>query len=169
MKKLWVVLLLGACVTMLRAQATGVQVDGVTISNPGIYSLSIMKDIPDPNTAEGVRHTVGDISLVSTTTTIPARIGVHFGFYFTVTGAPSGTSVPIRYINRFPSAGLANPATGESTHQEEYTQDQSIGGSTYKGWSFDHDYELVPGTWTFEIWYGDRKLGEQSFEVVAAQ
>jgi hypothetical protein len=33
----------------------------------------------------------------------------------------------------------------------------------------DNDYELLPGRWTFEIWYGDRKLGEQSFTVVAAQ
>jgi hypothetical protein len=169
MKKLWVILLLGSCAALLKAQTTEARVDGITVSNPGIYALSVMKDIPDPNTAEGTRHTVGDISLVSATTTIPARIGVHFGFYYTVTGAPNGATVQVRYVNRFPGPGLKNPATGETTHEEDYNQDVSIGDSNYKGWTFDHDYELVPGTWTFEIWYGDRKIGEQSFDVVAAQ
>jgi len=169
MQKLCGILLLVACATMLRAQTNGVRVDGATVSNPGIYSLSVMTDIPDPNTAAGIRHTVGDLTLVTRTTTIPARIGVHFGFYFTVNGASEGGNVQVRYVNRFPGPGLTNPGTGETTHEEEYSQDVAIGGSNYKGWSFDHDYELVPGRWTFEIWYGDRKIAEQSFDVVAAQ
>lgn len=148
--------MVAACATMLHSQTGDVRVDGATVSNPGIYSLSVMKDIPDPSTAEGVRHTVGNLSFVSTTTTIPARIGVHFGFTFTVTGAPAGALAPLRYVNRFPGPGLTNPATGEITHEEEYTQNLSVGASDYKGWSF-------------EVWYGDRKLCEQSFDVVAAQ
>ena len=169
MQKLWGIMLLGASMGMLQAQATEPRVDGIIVRNPGIYSMTVMKDIPDANTAEGARQSVGNISLVSTTTTIPAKIGVRFGFSFTVTGAPAGASVPIRYVNRFPSPGLTNPKTGETTHVEEYTLNAIMGRSNYKGWSLDNGYELVTGRWTFEIWYGNRKLGEQSFDVVRAQ
>ncbi len=169
MRTLWGILLVGACVGMLRAQTTQARVDGATIGDPGIYTSSVMKDIPDANTAEGVRHTVGNISLQSRTETIPARLGVGFGFHYTITGAPNGAQVQIRFVNRFPDPGLKNPTTGETTHIEEYSSNATVGNEMYKGWHFDHDYELVPGTWTFEIWYGNRKLGEQSFNVVAAQ
>jgi hypothetical protein len=34
------------------------------------------------------------------------------------------------------------------------------------GYQFGHDWEIVPGTWTIELWDGDRKLASQSFQVV---
>lgn len=161
--------MLPACVVLLCAQSTNVRVDGLTINDHEMYSLQVLNDIPDAGAAEGVRHTVGDVSLLTSTETIPARLGVRFGFHYTVSGAPQGGQVTVHYVNRFPEPGLKNPDTGVTTHIEEYDSAVLVGATNYKGWSFDHNYELVPGTWTFEIWYGGRKLGEQSFNVVAAQ
>lgn len=36
----------------------------------------------------------------------------------------------------------------------------------YVDYGFDDPWELVPGTWTIELWHGDRKLATQSFTVV---
>jgi Domain of unknown function (DUF3859) len=33
-------------------------------------------------------------------------------------------------------------------------------------YQFGHDRETVPGTWTIELWDGDRKLASQSFQVI---
>jgi hypothetical protein len=170
MKKLWAILLLSASVTALRAQTTDVTVYGVTFTDPGIYSAVTTKKVPAPGTAAGTTNQLDNLSLVSRTETIPARIGTRFGFYYTVTGVPAGTQIQIKFATRPPSPGLKNPNTGETTYIDESTTYVTLGGSgNYHGWTFDYDYELLPGRWTFEIWYGDRKLGEQSFNVVPAQ
>ena len=40
-----------------------------------------------------------------------------------------------------------------------------IRADSYSGYSFDDPWEIVPGTWRFEIWLGGRKMAEQSFNV----
>ena len=40
---------------------------------------------------------------------------------------------------------------------------KKIGETAYLGYGIENDWEIVPGTWTFEIWYSGRKLAEQSF------
>jgi hypothetical protein len=34
----------------------------------------------------------------------------------------------------------------------------------YDAYAFNEDYEMVEGEWTFQIWYGDEMLIEQTFE-----
>jgi hypothetical protein len=41
-----------------------------------------------------------------------------------------------------------------------------IGSVSYIGYGFDHDWELVPGPWVLELWYGSRKLATHTFNVV---
>ena len=38
-----------------------------------------------------------------------------------------------------------------------------IGNTGYREYAFEHDWEVLPGKWTFEFWYRNRKVGEQSF------
>ena len=40
-----------------------------------------------------------------------------------------------------------------------------IRADSYSGYSFDDPWEIVPGTWRFEIRLGGRKMAEQSFNV----
>lgn len=40
-----------------------------------------------------------------------------------------------------------------------------IGRVFYESYHFDHDWEMVPGAWSFEIWYDGRKLTEQKLTV----
>ena len=41
--------------------------------------------------------------------------------------------------------------------------DKTIGPTQYKGYKIAQDWQAVPGVWTFQIWYQNRKLAEQSF------
>ena len=41
-----------------------------------------------------------------------------------------------------------------------------LGADSYSGISFDEQWEIEPGIWTFEFWSGDTKLGEEQFEVI---
>lgn len=41
-----------------------------------------------------------------------------------------------------------------------------IGTMEIAGYQFRQDWEIAPGTWTIELWDGDRKLASQSFQVV---
>ncbi len=100
------------------------------------------------------------------TRTIPARPGVRFGFRYNVVGAPDGTQVPVTIVDKFPKQGLRKPGSAESFYREEYVAQKTIGRESYTDYGFDHDWELVPGTWTIELWYQGRKLTEQSFTVI---
>lgn len=51
--------------------------------------------------------------------------------------------------------------------REESTYPQRIGREPgFAGYSFDEPWEMVPGTWTFAVLFGDTVLAEQRFEVV---
>ena len=71
----------------------------------------------------------------------------------------------IREIVRFPPPGLRDPGRGKSFAWFEYDRVTKIGSGAFSTYGFDYDWEKVPGTWTFEYWYGDRKLAEQAFTV----
>ena len=144
------------------------QVEKIKVTDFGIYTAERDSSIKTPNTASGVTHGVDidTISLSETTRTIPARMGIHFGFRYSIIGAPSDADVDLHVVNIFPSPGLVNPATQVPRMRDDYVHTGVIGEECYHDYSFDHDWELVPGTWTFQIWYQDRKLAEQSFNVV---
>ena len=107
-----------------------------------------------------------DLKLASSTTTVPAQIGTKFGVRYRVVGSPERASVKLTAILRFPGEGLRNPKTGERITQDVTQWTRNIGAVTYNGYSFDEGWELVPGTWTYEIWHDKRKLAEQRFTVV---
>ena len=50
--------------------------------------------------------------------------------------------------------------------QDDYADVTTAGKEDFLTWTFEMRSDLVPGLWTFEIWSGNQKLGEQTFEVV---
>lgn len=137
-------------------------VDKIVIVEKGVYRAEIIKKIEIP-TATGAINTVADIRLLESTTYIPARKGVRFGVRYTIVGASKGSSVDLRLTTRFPVAGLRNPITGRHYFNSEHPAARMIGNTGYREYAFEHDWEVVPGKWTFEFWYRNRKVGEQSF------
>ena len=159
-------LLLLVVLTCTGAYAQTLQVDKIDVSDCGIYTAKVVGSVEAPNTALGTSQILNNISLAETTRTIPAQIGVHFGFQYTLVGAPNGAVVALHMVTIFPSPGLLNPAKQIPKMKDEYDHTVAIGKNNFHDYSFDNNWELVPGTWTFQIWYQGRKLAEQSFNVV---
>jgi hypothetical protein len=133
----------------------------------GTYSAQIIGTVEQPATAMGKTNKLGAIRKLETTTTITGKLGTNFGFEYALLGGPPGAQAAIEIVVVLPEPGLRNPATGKHTRRERWQPSPSLlGGATIVGYRFEMDWEIVPGRWTFQIWQGDRKLGEQSFCVI---
>ena len=121
--------------------------------------------VPEPLAANAGTLKSVDYKFVSKTTVVPARRGVGFGIEYRVRGAPKDVKVPLRMVTIFPSGGLHNPKTGKTVLRNEYVEEKPVGALLLKGYTLDDDWEVVPGTWTFQIWFGDQLLAEKVFTV----
>jgi len=132
----------------------------------GIYQAQTTRIEAAPGTAVGTVNRLGDIKLVQPTATIPGRLGVRFGLRYNIVGQ-TGAKVGLKMVTLIPKPGIHNPNTGNTTVHDEYLTTKTIGTPSYRDYGFDNPWEIVPGTWTFEIWDGDRRLASQNFIVVA--
>jgi hypothetical protein len=105
--------------------------------------------------------------LERSTTAIPARPGISFGFEFTVQGEPRGAELELTTIVVFPPPGLLPPGASEPVTSSAMPMRVRLGGHGlhYRGYTFDYDWEVAPGPWRFELRAGDRLLAVQSFVV----
>src|SRR5262245_57972040 len=158
---LFLLLFVLTAATHARAQ----HVDRIEIVEWGIFRHDREAEIAAPHTPTGSRNVVKNVRLQQTTTTIPALVGMRFGFRFRVVGSPGGARVDLKFVSRFPSQGLTNPARGKTFSTSEFHSDATIGETTYRGYSFDYDWEVEPGAWTLEVWHEGRKLAEKVFLV----
>ena len=53
--------------------------------------------------------------------------------------------------------------SGETFERNEYIEDKAVGETHLKGYTLDDDWEVVPGIWTLQVWFGDRMLAEKRF------
>lgn len=145
------------------AAAQGVRVE---IRDQGVYEAVEQSRERVPSLATGDITYVENAQLVERTTTINARSGLRFGYTYQVDGAPPETEIALRFVALFPQPGLRNPKTGKTMATEEVTAAKVVGEPHVDLYTFEHDWEFVPGVWTFQIWYEGRKLAEQRFTVV---
>lgn len=139
--------------------------DRIEIVEWGIFRHDREAEIAAPHTPTGSRNVVKNVRLQQATTTIPALVGMKFGYRFKVVGSPGGARVDLKFVSRFPGRGLTNPASGKTFSTSEFHSDAIVEEVTYRGYSFDHDWEVETGTWTLEVWHGGRKLAEKVFVV----
>ena len=141
------------------------QVAGIEVVDRGIYTIETGSETKDPNTPTGTITAVKDVKNVELTTTIPARLGIEFGFQYIVVGEPAGAEVTLDIVNIYPEQGLPTPGSTEHLFRSEYSRTKKIGEIEYLGYGFENAWEVVPGNWTFQIWYDGRQMMEQSFTV----
>lgn len=139
-------------------------VTGADVTEVGIYSADVMKTFPVPGVTSGTNEGLDSFTLVQATTNIPARIGTRFGFRYTIRGTPSNAPIVLTMVGEHPP--YKNPTTGKTQTRDEYEL-QSWIGQTYTSYSFDEEWELIPGTFQFEVWHEGKKLCEQAFAVVS--
>jgi hypothetical protein len=111
----------------------------------------------------GQAHAVLHAVLLEQTTDIQARRGTSFGLRVSFSGNPSGATVPI--IAKCFHPKVTDPATGRSSEVEEWPGFGVTGRSGYVGYTFDNDWELVPGQWTIKVSVGSTFRVEKTFHV----
>lgn len=155
-------LLLLACAGAAQSQTA--RVDRVDIADYGLYTAEVIRAERD---AQGLlRSTSGNIQHTQSTRTVPAQLGVRFGFRFKVVGAPDGAEVRLREITTFPAGGLRKPGSSQPLTRSERMLTVKIGQTGYNAYKFDDPWELVPGVWTMELWHEGAKVASLAFTVV---
>ena len=147
------------------ARAQDARVERIDIVDKGVYAITTGAETPDANTPTGKISAVTKVKNIAATTAIRGRVGLEFGFQYVVVGAPAGGEVSAGIVNHYPPPGLVDPQDPKPILESRYSRKKKIGETVYLGYGFENDWEIVPGTWTFEIWEGGRKLAEQSFTV----
>ena len=145
------------------AYAQELEVQRLDITDFGIYALDREIIGRDPRginlgTATNVAHT-------ATQRTVPAQIGVTFGFRYRVVGKPEGASIPLKKVIIYPAPGLQTPASSSSVRKAEFELEARIGETNTELYTLEDQFELVPGTWVLEMWLGNRKLASQPFRL----
>lgn len=92
--------------------------------------------------------------------TAPALVGVMFGFW---------VNLPRKLFAQSFHAKAYHPAMGPEgrTHQQWPLRYQIFGGQLFVGYRLEDEFELVLGDWSFELWNRDRRLMEQTLQLVA--
>lgn len=124
----------------------------------------VSKTTPDGSTVEAP-----DAQFTRYTDAIEAQPGTRFGFRFRIRNLPDERETVFRTVVRHPPMRLPSGKTRD--HYEMETRLRVFGGSVIEttGYGFDHDFERVPGRWTFEHWYGDKLVVAQSFTVLTPE
>jgi len=151
------------CALTMAVRAREVRVAEAEVTEVGIYTSRVVRVTSNADVIQGKLDWLDGFTLIQSTTNVPARIGTRFGFRFRVLGSPPNAPIVLRVVGKHPP--FTNPGTGKTTTRDEYELPSWI-GDTYTSFSFDEEWELVVGEFTFEIWHEDKKLCKQSFMVV---
>lgn len=164
MRPALIALLLLVAAPSVSAQAP--RIERIDLVDYGIYESEFTRRIEDSKSVGGSRSGVKMIKIKERTSTIQARNGLQFGIRFFVVGEPKDAEIRLKFVLRFPLPGMRDAATGVASYRNEYVRTAKVGWADFSGYSFDYDWEMVPGVWTFEVWEGDRKWVEQPITVV---
>jgi len=155
-----------------RSDTPTTHIDRLELVEAGFYDNTKVK-VTGSATAAGAAmgrvDELAEIKLLPSPPAVSARVGVGFGIRFRSFGDHNGTQAPLRSVWKIPEPGIHNPTNGNTYRQSVADFTTTIGGTHWRGYGFDEPWEVVPGTWTIEIWQGERKLIEKSFTITAGQ
>ena len=125
------------------------------------------KEVPnvDGKGALVVDTTSGD-PVIKDTSTIPAMRGVSFGYHYRIVGTPDRAPVTLRVVTRYPKPGLRDPKTRKLSRRKAALVRFTIGDEAFQVVDLGAEGDQVlSGTWILELWYGERRLAQESFTV----
>ena len=114
---------------------------------------------PAPDTLTGSTHVIaGEPDFITDIRTVPAVLGIGFGVKSSVTD-PAGLSDVVMRVSH-------PPMGAEGRTRQSFQTSISGEGTSLTFYQFDHEFELVTGTWQMTAMHGETVLYEVSFEVV---
>jgi hypothetical protein len=142
----------------------GATVTGAEIVEYGLFDKISIGPRKEPGALTGQVDEVPMVKLKERTTTIPAILGTTFGITVKLKGSPPGERVNCWITWLRPK--LTNPETGQSSERSDFPSRRPIGEVTPVGFTFDHPWELVPGTWTVRVIWDWKVVAEKTFNVM---
>jgi hypothetical protein len=161
MKRLFI-LVIAFCFSVANAD----EVTGKIISC-GIFAVPFKHTTQEvPEALSGTMRIYSGLpNLIVATNRLTAKIGVHFGIIYEISNLPvkDGEEVELVRVYKYPTIKKPDGTTsqGYEWRPKEFVKDGRV--VDYFGYGLDHDYELVPGVWEFEIKYKGKTLCAQSF------
>ncbi len=150
------------------ARAQDMRIDRLELVDSGFYdagNTKVSATTPSAGTVTGVVQELRDVKLLPEPPASAAKVGIGFGVRFRSFGERNGERAMLRSVWTIPEPGIVNPTNG-TTYRESVSEfATTIGTDHLRGYAFEQPWEVVPGTWTLQIWQGDRKLLEKSFEI----
>ena len=125
----------------------------------GIYTTSASKEIDDPDSPTGKRYVSTPVPPAVNSDRIPVE-ELRFGIGYVLSAR--ARAVTVKHVYRFPPGGIVDRSSGQTSTGTELVEQHNTGEVTLMGWNMA-GASMVPGVWTFEVWYGDRKLLEKQF------
>jgi len=107
------------------------------------------------------------LELAEQTDRIPLVKGTYFAYRYRLLDLPKYVVmkpvVELRKVLVHPEMTLPDGST--ATGSDRVFKGRTSAGQVigFDGYAFNEDYELVEGEWTFQIWYQDQMLLEQTF------
>jgi hypothetical protein len=133
------------------------------VTEVGIYTGRVVHTNEVPGGFDGIMYDLDSATLLQATTNVPSRIGTRFGFRYSIYGTPTNAPIILAMVGVHPP--LKDPKTGMVRTRDEFKVNTWI-YRPYFIYSFDEEWEAIPGQWRFEVWHEGKKLCEQSFTVV---
>ncbi len=135
----------------------------VRIVDSGIVTFKYSKDALIYKEWTGKDLKDGVYEVTKSTTTIPAEQGIEFGVFFELNTERTDEDVDIDFVTIFPDGGLIDPSTGIA--QKSDSDILQVRQNTTQKYTFklDHEWEVVPGQWVFQLKYRNKLLAEQAF------
>lgn len=151
----------------LSLPAAAVEQARVTILSYGTYSVET--EVHEPNAADptGRRGRVTGVRLIEQVDYICARLGVRFGMEYALAPGSDGASPApraLRLVMRFPEEGIVNDK-GQRFLTSDWDRVLVPGLPNVSLYHFEEAWEMVPGSWSFEVFDGDVKIAERKFTV----
>lgn len=132
----------------------------------GVFRVNVGESQPLPSAASPLYHFVSEFELIEQTRLIPARPGLVFGATYLISSADFGAYIPMTMVTRFPPGGLLAD-NGMTFAFDRLPCDVENGKTSFQCYSFDHDFEMVPGEWHLELWCKEQIVADHAFTVTA--
>ncbi len=164
MKSSLIITLASLVGTMLVVAQEQAIVQSADVLDYGIYRIELTGEhVPMPSAGAGAVQPASRVVLVAQTNQIPTNLGTTFGFQFVLNGKPVGAVADVDIIVEHPAFKKPDGETTGTSDKVPWRY--RIGEKVGYTYTFDHDWEALPGKWTIEVWRGGKRLAGKEFTV----
>ncbi|OUR85376.1 hypothetical protein A9Q77_00710 [Marinomonas sp. 42_23_T18] len=154
---------LTACASTPELTSDQVSQLDVAVVDYGIYELVSIREVDNETAIAGSSLVTKSQKLTEKTAVVVADAGITFGVSFKVTGIPPKRALMLREVMIFPE--MTDPDSQMTQSYYEVTEEYRNNDVAFEGFTFEYDWEMVKGDWTYQLYYQDTLLAEQVFDV----